>query len=194
MPWSLSSPPQSSSSGVVSDRCDLTWRDELQAQTNTLLHQFPGLTLLDAVFWRSRQTKIARIFVSAAHDRRLLSIFNARDILCNANRSLLWRYVWPCPLSTTSGWNYNGCYFDLDFSRNYRNKNSCEQYNPRFKNSQYFAWQPPLTDTWWQQYTASLYCFLAASHLLACRHTGMCAKCVLVSVLYWHMVCHVTYT
>ena len=70
-------PPQSSSSGIVSDRCNVTWRDKLQAQTDTLqllLDQFPGLTL-------SRQGKIATVAFSAAHDCLLFSIVNARDIL-----------------------------------------------------------------------------------------------------------------
>ena len=75
--WSLSSPPQSSSSGVVSDRCELTWRNKLQAQTDMLqplLDQFPSLALLDALFRSSRQAKDTRIAVSAAHNHLLLSI------------------------------------------------------------------------------------------------------------------------
>ena len=55
---------------------------------------FPGLTLLDALFRSSRQAKMARIAVSAAHDCLLLSIFNARDV----NRSPVWRHVRSLPL------------------------------------------------------------------------------------------------
>ena len=58
------------SSGVDSDRCDLTWRDKLQAQADMLqplLDQFLGLTLLDALFRSSRQAKIVKITVSITH-------------------------------------------------------------------------------------------------------------------------------
>ena len=139
VPWSLSSPPQSSSSGVASDRCDLTWHDKLQAQTNTLqplLDRFPGLTLLGALCRSSRQAKIARIAVSATHDC-LLSIFNVRDILCNANGSPLWRHVQPRPLSTTSGWSENGCNFHWNLTSSSAETTGTKNLLlviPRFKN------------------------------------------------------------
>ena len=63
-----------SSKKKISDRCDLTWHDKLQAQTDTvrpLLDQYPGLTPPDAIFRSVRQVKMARIAVSAAHDRRI---------------------------------------------------------------------------------------------------------------------------
>ena len=63
---------------------DLTWCCKLQAQTDTgqpLLDQLSGLTLLPVHLRLAREAKITRIAVSAAHDRLLLSIFKARDIL-----------------------------------------------------------------------------------------------------------------
>ena len=92
LPWRVSSSPQSSSSVHVSERCDLTWCHERQAESDVvqlLLDQFRGLTLPIACLRRARQAEIARIAVSAAHDCLLLSMFNAKDILCKANRFLL---------------------------------------------------------------------------------------------------------
>ena len=68
---------------------------ELQAESDavqSLLDQFPGLTLPTACLWRATQAEIA---VYAVYNRLFLSILT----LCNANLFLLWRYIQPHPLS-----------------------------------------------------------------------------------------------
>ena len=60
--WRVCSPPQSSSSVRVSERCNLTWCHELQAESDVvqlLLDQFRGLTLPTACLRRARQAEIA---------------------------------------------------------------------------------------------------------------------------------------
>ena len=65
----------------------INFRLKLTRLNQPLLDQFPGLALLDALFQNSRQVKIAKFAVSAAHDRLLLSIFNTRHILATLTGS-----------------------------------------------------------------------------------------------------------
>ena len=68
---------------------------------STLLDQFPGLTLLAALFQSARQDKIARIAAFATHNRCFLPIVMLETYCATLKGSPLWHYVQPRPFSTS---------------------------------------------------------------------------------------------